>query len=76
MLRKLLENNIVVFSRTGVVKSELFSEKMKQILLRYNNRMINSAMVIEELINLSKEMTDAYNAGDDKGLTRRRVSIL
>ena len=75
MLRKLLENNIVVFSRTGVVKSELFSEKMKQILLRYNNRMINSAMVIEELINLSKEMTDAYNAGDDKGLTREELAF-
>lgn len=75
MLRKLLENNIVVFSRTGVVKSELFSEKMKQILLKYNNRMINSAMVIEELLNLSKEMTDAYNAGEDKGLSREELAF-
>ena len=61
MLRKLLEDNIRVFARTGVVKSQLFSEKMQKLLKMYNNRLITSAEVIEELLNLSKEMTEAYN---------------
>ncbi|WP_027398699.1 type I restriction endonuclease subunit R [Anaerovorax odorimutans] len=69
MLRKLLEDNIKVFSRTGVVKAELFSEKMKQVLKKYNNRLITSAEVIEQLLNLSQEMVDSYNAGEEKGLS-------
>ena len=68
MLRKLLEDNIHIFARTGVVKSQLFSEKMRKVLKMYNNRLITSVEVIEELLNLSKEMTEAYQAGDEKGL--------
>ena len=75
LLRNLLEDNIRVFARTGVVKSQLFSEKMKNVLLRYNNRMITSAEVIEELLNLSKEITDAYHAGEDKGLTQEELAF-
>lgn len=75
LLRKLLEDNIRVFARTGVVKSQLFSEKMKNVMLRYNNRMITSAEVIEELLNLSKEITDAYKAGDEKGLTQEELAF-
>lgn len=66
MLRKLLEDNICVFARTGVVKSQLFSEKMQNLLKMYNNRLITSAEVIEELLNLSREMAEAYKAGDEK----------
>lgn len=75
MLRKLLEDNIRVFARTGVVKSQLFSEKMQKLLKMYNNRLITSAEVIEELLNLSKEMTEAYNAGDEKGLQAEELAF-
>ena len=75
MLRKLLDDNIKVFARTGVVKSQLFSEKMQSVLKRYNNRMITSAEVIEELLNLSKEMTEAYNAGEEKGLSVEELAF-
>ena len=75
MLRKLLEDNIKVFSRTGVVKSQLFSEKMKNVMKRYNNRMVTSAEVIEELLNLSKEMTEAYAAGKEKGLSTEELAF-
>ena len=75
LLRNLLENNIKVFSRTGVVKAQLFSEKMQGVLKRYNNRMITSAEVIEELLKLSQEMTDAYKAGEEKGLTVEELAF-
>lgn len=75
MLRKLLEDNIKVFAKTGVVKSQLFSEKMKNVMKRYNNRMITSAEVIEELLNLSKEITDAYHEGKNKGLTQEELAF-
>ncbi|MDD3172749.1 MAG: type I restriction endonuclease subunit R [Herbinix sp.] len=69
LLRKLLEDNIKVMSRTGVVQAELFSKKIKALLKQYNNRLITSAEVIEELLNLSNEMVTSYNAGDEKGLS-------
>ena len=75
MLRNLLEDNIRVFARTGVVKSLLFSEKMQKLLKMYNNRLITSAEVIEELLNLSKEMTEAYKAGDEKGLSVEELAF-
>lgn len=75
MLRKLLEDNIKVLSRTSVVKSQLFSEKMKGVLKRYNNRMITSAEVIEELLNLSQEMTESFNSGQDKGLSTDELAF-
>lgn len=75
MLRNLLEDNIRVFAKTGVVKAKLFSEKMQDVLKRYNNRMITSAEVIEELLNLSKEMTKAYAAGEEKGLSPEELAF-
>lgn len=75
MLRKLLVDNIKVLSRTSVVKSQLFSEKMKTVLNRYNNRMITSAEVIEELLNLSQEMTDSFNVGRNKGLSTDELAF-
>ena len=75
MLRKLLEDNIRVFARTGVVKAKLFSEKMQQLLKAYNNRLVTSAEVIEELLKLSQEMTAAYKAGDEKGLSTEELAF-
>jgi type I restriction enzyme R subunit len=69
LLRKLLEDNIKVMSRTGVVQADLFSKKIKALLKQYNNRLITSAEVIEELLKLSNEMVTSYKAGDEKGLT-------
>ena len=75
MLRNLVEDNIKFFKRTGVVKAELFSKKMQEVLNKYNNRMITSAEVIEELLALSKQITDAYKAGDDKGLSTEELAF-
>lgn len=75
LLRKLLEDNIKVIARTGVVKSKLFSRKMQELMKKYNNRLITSVEVIEELLKLSKEMSESYHAGDAKGLTLEEVAF-
>ena len=74
-IRRMKHKNIRVFARTGVVKSQLFSEKMQKLLKMYNNRLITSAEVIEELLNLSKEMAEAYKAGDEKGLSVEELAF-
>ena len=48
---------------------------MQNLLKMYNNRMVTNIEVIEELLNLSKEMTDAYYAGEDKGLTTEELAF-
>ncbi len=69
LLKKLLEGNIKLFKRTNLVKAELFSEKMEAIMNKYNNRLITSAEVIEELLKLSQEVVESRNEGKEKGLT-------
>ena len=69
LLKRLIDGNIKVFKRMNLVKSELFSQKMAEIMKKYNNRLITSAEVIEELLNLSKELVEAKNEGKEKGLT-------
>ena len=69
LLKRLIDGNIKVFKRTNLVKSELFLQKMAEIMKKYNNRLITSAEVIEELLNLSKELVEAKNEGKEKGLT-------
>ncbi|MDD3053750.1 MAG: type I restriction endonuclease subunit R [Endomicrobiaceae bacterium] len=69
LLKKLLEGNIKIFQRTNLVKSELFSQKIENIMKKYNNRLITSAEVIEELLNLSQEIIEARNEGQEKGLS-------
>ena len=69
LLKRLIDGNIKVFKRTNLVKSELFSQKMAEIMKKYNNRLITSAEVIEELLNLSKEKKKKKNEGKEKGLT-------
>ena len=69
LLKKLLEGNIRLFKRTNLVKAELFSKKMEAIMNKYNNRLITSAEVIEELLKLSQEVVESRNEGKEKGLT-------
>lgn len=68
LLKKLLEGNIKLFKRTNVVKSELFSERLANLMKMYNNRLIDSAEVIEQLMILSNEIVEASNEGVAKGL--------
>jgi type I restriction enzyme, R subunit len=75
LLRKLLNGNIRVFQRSNVVKSELFSKKLKDLMKKYNNRMITSAEVIEELLNLSKDIVTAVKEGEEKGLSTEEYAF-
>jgi len=69
LLRKLLSGNIRIFQKTNLVKAELFSDKLKRLMQQYNNRLIDSAEVIEQLLQLSKEIIESSNEGQAKGLS-------
>jgi type I restriction enzyme, R subunit len=75
LLQKLLRNEIRTRSRRNVVQSRVFSEMLEQALRRYQNRAIETAKVIEELIQLAKDMRKAEERGEELGLTDDEVAF-
>lgn len=75
MLEKLLKGEIKTRSRKNVVQARSFAEMLETSIRRYQNRAIETAQVIEELIALAKEMREASKRGDNLGLTEDEVAF-
>jgi type I restriction enzyme R subunit len=75
LLEKLLHDEIKVRSKRNLVQSQLFSEKLKRTLNAYHNRAIATHEVIEELIQLAKELEAAQKRGDELGLTDDEIAF-
>jgi len=75
MLRKLLEGEIKTRSRKNVVQARSFAELLENAITRYQNRAIETAQVIEELIELAKDMREANRRGEALGLTEDEVAF-
>ena len=69
LLRKLLSGEIRTRSARNVVQARSFADLLEQSLRRYQNRAIETAQVIEELIALAREMRAAEARGIELGLT-------
>jgi type I restriction enzyme R subunit len=69
LLRKLLSGEIRTRSRRNVVQGRSFAELLEQALRKYQNRAIETAQVIEELIALAKDMRAANARGEELHLT-------
>ena len=69
LLQKLLKGELSVRRRKNVVQARSFAEMLEQTLRRYQNRAIEAAQVIEELIQLAKEMREANARGERLGLS-------
>ena len=69
LLQKLLQGELATRRRKNVVQARSFSEMLEQSLRRYQNRAIEAAQVIEELIELAREMREASERGEQLGLT-------
>jgi type I restriction enzyme R subunit len=74
-LRKLLTNEIKLRSRKFLIQSRSFAEMLEASIRKYQNRAIETAAVIEELIALAKEMRQAANRGQKLGLTEDEVAF-
>ena len=68
MLRKLLKDEIKSRSKKNVVQARNFTEMLESTIQKYQGRLIETAQVIEELINLAKEMRNAQNKAEELGL--------
>ena len=75
MLKKLLSEEIKKKSRSNLIQSKLFSEMLIQTIKRYQNRTIEAAQVIEELIRMAKDYKQALARGEDLGLTDDEIAF-
>jgi type I restriction enzyme, R subunit len=75
LLRKLLTQEIKVRLRQNVVESRSFSELLERSIRKYQNRAIETAQVIEELIGLAKDIREAETKGQKLGLTPAEVAF-
>jgi type I restriction enzyme R subunit len=75
VLRKLLNDEIKMRSRKNLVQSRTFSEMLENTIKRYQNRSIEAAQVIAELIELAREIRQAQSRGEDLGLTDDEVAF-
>lgn len=75
LLKKLIAEQVFVYKRTNVVKSEKFSEIMQQAMNRYLNGMLTNEQVIEELIKLAKQISDANKDGNSLGLNADELAF-
>ena len=75
LLRRLIEEQVIVYRRTNVVKSEIFSERMQRLMNQYINSMINNQIVIEELMKMAKEIQQSREEGNELGLSQEELAF-
>lgn len=75
LLRKLISDQIKIYKRTNVVKSEKFSEIIQATINAYLNGMLTNEQVIQELLELAKQINDSKSAGDSMGLSEDELAF-
>ncbi len=75
LLKKLIAEQISIYRKTNVVKSEKFSEIIQEAMNRYLNGMLTNEQVIEELLKLAKQIAAAQKEGEDLGLTADEMAF-
>ena len=68
LLEKLLKDDIKAKTKNNVVQEKKFSDRLQKTLSQYHNRAIETAKVIEELIQMAKDFAAAAKHGEDLGL--------
>jgi len=75
ILKKLLAEQVSLYKRTNLVKSEKFSERLTQCMKAYINGLISNEEVIAELMKMAKDMADANAEGDALGLSDEELAF-
>ncbi|MEA4921707.1 MAG: type I restriction endonuclease subunit R [Clostridiaceae bacterium] len=75
ILKKLLNEQVKLYSKTNLVKSEKFSEKLQRLMNSYINGLISNEEVIEELKKLAQEMAQANDESNSLGLSPEELAF-
>ena len=75
LLQKLLKGELATRRKKNVVQARSFAEMLEQTLRRYQNRAVEAAQVIEELIRLARELREATARGEKLGLSEDELAF-
>ncbi|WP_013320837.1 type I restriction endonuclease subunit R [Gloeothece verrucosa] len=75
ILRKLINDDIRSRLRRNLIQSRSFREMLENTIKRYQNRSLETAQVINELIELAKDIREAYKRGENLGLTEDEIAF-
>lgn len=75
LLKKLISEQVALYRRTNLVKSEKFSDLLSSAMKAYLNGMLTNEEVIQELMKMAKDMSNASEEGDALGLTDEELAF-
>ena len=75
MLKRLLNDEVITMMRSNLVKSRSFAKMLEETIKKYQNRTIEAAQVIAELVELAKKIRAEKDRGKDIGLTPEEVAF-
>ena len=75
LLKRLIAEQTVIYSRTNVVKSEKFSAIVQETMNRYLNGLLTNEEVIEELLNIAKQIIFSQQEAEDLGLSVEEMAF-
>ncbi|OIR07660.1 type-1 restriction enzyme R protein [mine drainage metagenome] len=75
LLKKILNDEIKARAKTNLVKSKKFLEMLETAIKRYQNNLLTTAEIIQELINIAKDIKEADKEGERLGLTKDEVAF-
>jgi type I restriction enzyme R subunit len=74
-LRKLLNDQLKTQSKKNLVQSRLFSDMVQKTIQKYQNRSLDTAEIIAELVTLAKNMREAQSRGDKLKMSDEGIAI-
>ena len=74
-LRKLINGELHSRSRVNVVETRAFSQRLEEAIARYHSNAITTAEVLQELIELARELRAAHQRGEEEGLSQEEIAF-
>ncbi len=75
LLKKILNNELKVRAKTNLVKSKKLLEMLEGAIKRYQNNLLTTAEIIQELINIAKQIKEADKEGEKLGLNNDEMAF-
>ena len=75
LLKKLIAEQVRIYQRTNLVKSQEFSAMLNRMVKSYLNGLITNEEVIEELMKMAQDISNAHKSGDEMGLSDEELAF-
>jgi len=75
LLKKLIAEQVRVYEKTNIVRSQQFSSMLDRVVKSYLNGMLTNEQVIQELLNMAEEISNARKKGNAMGLSDEELAF-